>query len=190
MGKAKTKYISFPWFKHILILSRDIGKNLNATEDEIEALLAHEIWHIKKHNITRTILCFLSDYSLFGNGFLTIMQNSYKIEKEADEFALRWLTKKCQDRDESVRVMKSLLEKTEEIYVTKILIQQMNSFGFLNLIDPSSKESFLKKYDKFSRREQLKIDLKLLYQMLFGEEIQCYFHPSNYLRIKWLTEYI
>lgn len=185
---AETKYLGFPIFKNILIISEGTWNELGSNEDELYTLLAHEIWHIKKHTLTRKILCFFSDYSLFGNGFLSLLQNSFKIEKEADNFAIKWLLKKHQDGDKAITSLKSLLERIEEIHLKNIFFQATNSFNFAMLKDEYSRDAILKKYDSSSKTEKVKINLKILYQIYFGDEIQSYFHPSNSQRIIWAEE--
>jgi Zn-dependent protease with chaperone function len=188
--KAETKYLGFPIFKNILIISIGAWNELHTNKDELDALLAHEIWHIKKHTLTRKLLCFLSDYSLFGNGFLALFQNSFQIEKEADDFAVKWLTKKHQDENKAISSLKSLLERIEETNWTNAFFQPSNSLNFAMFKEASYRNDLLKMYDNSSRSERLKINLKLLYQMYFGDEILSYFHPSINQRIAWVEETI
>ena len=183
---AETRYLGFPFFKHILIISKGTWDELHTAEDELDILLAHEIWHIKKHTLTRKFLCFLSDYSLFGNGFLALLQNSFKVEKKADDFAIMWLTKKYNDKNRAIASLKNLLERIEEIKWKNAFFTPNNSLNFTMLKEPSYRNEIINKYDKSSRTERIKISLKILYQMYFGTEILSYFHPSNSQRISWV----
>jgi len=159
---------------------------LHDNDDELNALLAHEIWHIKKHTLIRRFLCFLSDYSLFGNGFLALLQNSYKIEKEADDFAVKWLIKKHQEKSKAINSLRSLLEKAEEVKWKNALLQSTNFLNFAMFKENSCRNKFIETYFNASKIERIKINLKLLYQMYFGEEIISYFHPSINQRIAWI----
>ncbi|HEC66927.1 MAG TPA: hypothetical protein ENI23_16755 [bacterium] len=185
---AETKYLGFPIFKNILIVSEGAWNELDNKEDELDILLAHEIWHIKKHTLIRRILCFLSDYSLFGNGFLALLQNSFQIEKEADDFAIKWIVKKHQDKDRAIGLLKSLLESIEVTNWKNTIFQPGVSFNFSMFKKDSCRNDFLKIFNKSSRIQKAKINLKLLQQMYFGEEIQSYFHPSNSQRVDWVQE--
>jgi Zn-dependent protease with chaperone function len=186
---AETKYLGFPIFKNILVISEGTWNELYDNEDELSAILAHEVWHIKNHTLTRKFLCFLSDYSLFGNGFLTLLQNSFQLEKEADDFAVKWLTKNHKDENKAISSLRSLLEKIEEINWKNTFFQSTTSLNFAMLRDDTYRNELLKLYDSSLRIERLKINLKLLYQMYFGEEILSYFHPSISQRIAWVKEH-
>lgn len=185
---AETKYVGFPIFKNILTVSKGAWDELNDQKDELDILLAHEIWHIKKHTFARRILCFLSDYSLFGNGFLALLQNSFQIEREADDFAVKWIVKKHQDENMAVDLLKSLLERIEENNLINAIFQTSSSLNFAMLKEGDCRSDFLKTFNDSSKIQKIKINLKLLYQIYFGEEIQSYFHPSISQRIDWVKE--
>lgn len=185
---ATTQYLGLPIFRNVLVVSKGAWDELNDKEDEFDVLLAHEIWHIKKHTLVRRILCFISDYSLFGNGFLAVLQNSYRIEKEADEFAVRWLIKNYQEKNKAVSFLRSLLERIEEVNWKNVFLQPSDAFNFSMLKEDSYRDGLVKAYDNSSKVERIKINLKLLYQMYFGEEILSYFHPSIDQRIAWIQE--
>jgi hypothetical protein len=184
----RTIYLGFPFYKNILIVPKGVWLELHNIEEELNALLAHEIWHIKKHTLTRKFLCFLSDYSFFGNGFLALLQNSYQVEKEADDFAIRWLLEKHQNKYNVVHSLRSLLERIDEIIWRNTLLQSSNSYNFAKLKDPLYRDEILTKYDSAQKIERLKINLRILYQMYFGNVILSYFHPSNEQRISWAEE--
>jgi len=140
---ASSQYLGFPTFKNVLVLSKGTLDELHDNDDELNVLLAHEIWHIKKHTLIRRFLCFLSDYSLFGNGFLALLQNSYKIEKEADDFAVKWLIKKHQEKSKAINSLRSLLEKAEEVNWKNALLQSTNFFFFAMFKEDSLRNKFI-----------------------------------------------
>lgn len=185
---AETKYIGFPLFKNILAVSEGAWDELNNNEDGLDVLLAHEIWHIKKHTFMRRLLCFLSDYSLFGNGFLALLENSFQIEREADDFAVKWIVKKHQDENMAIGLLKSLLERIEENNFINAISQTSSSLNFAMLKEGDCRSDFLKTFNDSSKIQKVKINLKLLYQIYFGEEIQSYFHPSISQRIDWVKD--
>jgi len=185
---AATKYIGFPIFKNILSVSKGAWNELKDVEGELQILLAHELWHIKKHTFKRKILCFLSDYSLFGNGFLALLQNSYQMEREADDFAIKWILNKYQDKEMATDLLKSLLERIEEVSWKNAIFQPGNSLNFSMFKENSRRNDFLKIFNESSWIQKAKINIKLFYQIYFGEEIQSYFHPSINQRIIWAKE--
>ena len=81
-----SKYIGFPYFKSFLLISEG---SLQLTSEELEGLIAHEIFHIKNHCFSWYLLNIMSDYTLFGTGFLAVLTNSYSKELAADEFAVK-----------------------------------------------------------------------------------------------------
>ena len=185
---AETKFLSFPLFKNILIVSYGTWIELQDKEDELNSLLAHEIWHIKKHTLIRRLLCFLSDYSLFGNGFLAVLQNSFKIEKEADDFAVKWLINKYHDPNKAINALKSLLERIEEINWRNRYFPPAETLNFAMLKEDPYRIKILEEYGKANRIVKFKINLTILYQLYFGEEIISYFHPSISQRKAWAGE--
>jgi len=80
-----------PWGRDIIITSERAAKELPL--EELEALLAHEIGHIKqKHTLAWRVLSFLSRWTLVGEGFLFVLtSDAITLETEADRFAVSWL---------------------------------------------------------------------------------------------------
>lgn len=182
--RSETIFTGFPFFKNVALFSTGAWNELKDEEEELEILIAHEIWHIKKHTLPRRVLCFLSDYSLFGNGFLALLQNSFQIEKEADAFAINWVLKKT-DREFAVFHLKSLLERIEEVNWVNSVIRPGESFNFAMFKNMSDRNDFLNLFNEASWFGKIKINLSLLFQIYFGNEIQSYFHPSLNQRIDW-----
>ena len=183
---SRTIFPGFPIFKNILNVSKGTWDELRGVEGELEILLAHELWHIKKHTLKRKILCLLSDYSLFGNGFLALLQNSYQIEREADHFAIKWMLNKYQDKEMATDSLKSLLERIEEVSWKNAIFRGGSSLSFALFKKSSNRVDFLKLFNESSWIQKAKINIKLFYQIYFGEEIQSYFHPSINQRIVWV----
>ncbi len=185
---ADTKYLGFPFFKNIVVIKKDIYDDLHFFEDELEALLAHEIWHIKRHTLIRKLLCSLSDYSLFGNGFLALLQNSYQVEGDADDFAVNWLIKKSNDREKAVYFLKSLIERLDEIDWKTTVTRLTGSYHFFKINEPSYRDKMISEYDNASGLDRVLKNLRILYEMYFGTAILSYFHPSSKQRISWVEE--
>jgi len=119
---------------------------------------------------------------------LALLQNSFQIEKDADDFAVKWLIKNHQDKNNSLSSLRSLLERIEEVNWRNLLLQSTNFLNFAMFKENSCRNKFIETYFNASKIERIKINLKLLYQMYFGEEIISYFHPSINQRIAWIEE--
>jgi len=184
----KPNISGFQFLKNIFTISEGAWNELKDIEEELEILIAHELWHIKKHTLKRKILCFLSDYSLFGNGFLALLQNSYQVEQEADNFAVKWVTNKYQNKMRAIGALKSLLERIEEVSWKNTIFRVGSSLNFAMFKENSCRVDFLKIFNELSWVQKAKINIKLFYQIYFGEEIQSYFHPSVNQRIAWTQE--
>lgn len=65
---------------------------LEIEESALEALLAHEIGHIKSHLAKWDLYNIISEFSFFGTGFLSTLISSYEREFGADRFAVEWLS--------------------------------------------------------------------------------------------------
>ena len=185
---AYVQYLGFPFYKNILIISDSLYKELIDSMDEFEALIAHEVYHIKKHTIIKRFLSFLSSYSLFGSGFLSMLQNSYQIERNADLGAVKWLMSKTNDKGFAISTFKSLLERIEEY----IAIESMNSANdALHLSMTYNRnyvEYILAKYRKSSFVKKFFISFMLIYRIYFDDDFMFYFYPSFKQRINWIEE--
>ncbi len=188
---SEIAYLGFPFYKNLLLVYEGAWNELKDNEVELEALLAHEVWHQKKHNFKRKLLCTLSDYTLFGYGFLALLQNSYAVEKEADDFAVEWLEKKLGNREKAVSVFESLLKrqmkynKVIEVHKSFALSATLN-FGSLK--DSAVRKEVLDLYNRSSALMKLWVSVRLLFQMYFSNEIISYFHPSYEQRKAWIEQ--
>ena len=127
------------------------------------AILAHEMYHIKKHNFLFSILCELSEWTLFGKGFLVFSLNTHKIEYEADAFAVKYLETNNLSKD-------SLIEGLDIISLEFAKRKNNLNKGGLHfsLIKPKQKN------ENITFLEKLNIFLGFYY----GDEILTYLHPS------------
>lgn len=80
-----------PGSRSLLTVSNGAMKAL--PPEQLEALLAHEVGHIKQHHVLLFGLAnFVSRWTFMGEGFLAAwMQESFDLEREADAFAVKWL---------------------------------------------------------------------------------------------------
>jgi Zn-dependent protease with chaperone function len=80
-----------PGFPPLIVVSRRALEEL--PRQQFAAVLAHEIGHLKHKHVAGLVwLSFLSRCVLLGEGFLhPWLEFSWKLEIEADDFAVRWL---------------------------------------------------------------------------------------------------
>jgi len=155
----------------ILKISRKALNEL--TTEELEALLAHEIFHLKRHNLTFTILNTLSQWTLFGSGFLTVIQNSKEIEYEADRFSVKWLAKNGLDKG----VLIGLLDK----------VALLNSLAGIAFSDSAmSFSAYFKKKDH-KRMDGMYLQ-RFIDELFFGDIVISYVHPTTNERIKRIEQ--
>jgi Zn-dependent protease with chaperone function len=166
---AQSSYIGFPYFNNLLIIPKSTLETL--TEEQLEGLIAHEMWHIKKHTLKFRLLILLSEWTLMGKCFLVSVLNPVKMEFEADDFAVSWLEKKGISKEAYTEVLKKI-----EIYNAGVSMkrQLQTSLGILNT---STQDMGKDKKDDFITKAKHFFDLYL------GEEIISYIYPSTEERI-------
>lgn len=157
---ANVKFI-FPFGIFIRLTQRAMDE---LDGDELEALLAHEIFHVKKHGLAFSVMNFLSEWTLFGGGFLTLSQNSKEMEYDADRFALQWLSQNRKDRN----ILVSLLDKVSIVNSIGGLAYSQGAMNFIGS-RPEKKSQTIHKF----------ID-----QLFFGDIILSYVHPTINERIE------
>jgi Zn-dependent protease with chaperone function len=165
---AGAKFIGFPYFRHYILLSKGC---LKMKKEEFEGLLAHELYHAKQHSYKWCVLDLLSDYTLFGTGFLSITINSYAQELEADYQAACWVKKNGSVPDfiNALRIVSWTRSGSDG--------QRLNA-------TPGSSDSAKQDVWKESAFRGLKRNLKTLFELYFGDEILSYIHPPFEERIE------
>jgi len=162
---ANVKHIFL--FGTALKITQKTLRELN--KQELEALLAHEVFHLKKHSLKFSILNSLSEWTLFGSGFLTLVQDSKEVEFEADRFSLAWLKEKGLGRG----VLINLLDK----------VSLLNSASGLAFSDSAmSFSASLRKKDA-KNLDPLAL-LRFIDEMFFGDMVISYIHPTASERIR------
>ena len=180
-------YLGFPFFRNLLIIRKQTVEILSHKDYALEAYLAHEIFHLKKHTLGWKILCLLSDFTLFGNGFLTILHSSYNVELEADAFAVKWL----KQHDMPPTALITALQSQEQLEEQEVLGTLLSNLNFIHSIENEEyRETIIMQADNSGRLKKMLINLKLLYQMYFGNYITSYIHPGNDYRIEQIEERI
>ena len=168
---VSTRYIGFPHFRSYIFVSEGC---LRLNREEIAGLLAHEIFHIKRHSFRWYILSLLSDYTFFGNGFLAMITNSYQHELDADHYAAEWVKNRGSVED----------------FINGLLIMDLSGVGSV------SDETGLKLSRRHQKTEEndgdkkehllkrMKRNVHALFELYFGEEILSYIHPPLEERIE------
>jgi Zn-dependent protease with chaperone function len=138
--------------------------------DELTAMIAHEMSHLKKHSLIYSFLDFLSEWTFFGKGFLAIITNSKETEFEADRFACKWLESNGYDK----MVLISALQKS--VVASAMLgylapSDSIMAFSGREITEPGNNISFAKR-------------MRLCYELYFGDLVLSYIHPSIEERIK------
>lgn len=157
---ANAKFI-FP-LGFVLRLTKKATEGLSP--DELETLLAHEIFHIKRHSLPFAILNFLSEWTIFGSGFLNLAQNSKEMEYDADRFAVEWLGSKGKGKD----ILVGLLDKVSIVNSIGGLAYSKGAMNFIRTNHEPGGQSIHKFID----------------QLFFGDIVLSYLHPTINERIE------
>lgn len=166
-------FLGFPFFKSYIRLTKGIIKTLDKTK--IEGLIAHEMYHIKHHTLKWYLLNLLSDYTLFGAGYLAATTDSFSNELQADDFAIKWLKKKNGHTSEFIDGLQMIALSAENI--------GRSSLGlWFNDGEKGEAESTRIKEESFYKK--LKINIDGLSELYFGDKILTYIHPPLGERIE------
>ncbi|MBW2589107.1 MAG: M48 family metalloprotease [Deltaproteobacteria bacterium] len=165
---AQADFTGFPYFKKCMFLSKGCLKFSN---NELKGLIAHEMFHLKKHSIKWYILNKLSNFTLFGTGFLACTVSSYQLEFEADEFAWKYLKEGKADLKEYENALR-LIEISQRF--KRKVIEKNGSLLFLNGKDDNKIDN--KKKLKYLQR--INMNIKIFSELYFGDEILSYIHPT------------
>jgi Zn-dependent protease with chaperone function len=167
---VKSIYAGIPHNKNFILLSS--SAIIKLTEKELKGVLAHEIWHIKKHTFIYRALNFLSDWILMGKGFLVSVLNPVKMEFDADDFAVSWLEKQGIDK----KVYTNALRKIE---ISNAFCGLANIRG-LGIAVPGRNGN---QREERPHKNNFIQNLKLLLKLYFGDKILSYVYPTTEERI-------
>ncbi|MGD0917113.1 MAG: M48 family metalloprotease [Thermodesulfobacteriota bacterium] len=166
----RAEYIGFPHFHSYVLLSEGC---LNRKKEELIGLLAHEIYHIKRHNFKWYALNLLSDYTVFGSGFLAATINSHQLELDADRYATEWVKERGAVSD--------YINGLQIMYVGGSVNRDGTGLSLTGSHHGNADEGE-KKQESVLRR--LKGNMGTVFELYFGETILSYIHPSLEERIE------
>ena len=143
-------------------------------DDQLEALIAHEVWHLKKDSRVFTALNVLSSWTLFGRGFLLFTLDTAHREHRADAFAVEYLAARSP----------AAPRHTVESLLTTTAVQNT----FLRFLAPSRSLASLLRNDLSVSLEDCSdgTKLRVLYEVFFGDLVASYLHPTLHQRIQAL----
>lgn len=140
--------------------------------EAMEALLAHEMWHLKTHGPQYAAATLVSDWTFFGYGPLAALQDSHKMEFEADGFATEW----CLGRGISPQVLKNVLVQIDAVNAA---VQQPGErpLGIIHLCLRKERMPEASNENPVWHKRVWE-QLQLFYRLYFLGEIVTYFHPT------------
>jgi len=167
-----TKTVGISHIKSYILISEQCTRLKNA---ELEGILAHELYHIKYHSTIWHVLNLLSDFTLFGNGFLVVLINSYQNELKSDAFAVEYLK-------ENNMGVSNYIDALRIMTISKSLYE-VKDIG-LKIVDKT--KNIKKEIDarKRSLLNRIKNRIEILIGFYFGNEIISYIHPTLEERIE------
>ncbi len=170
---VKSLYVGIPYKKNFILINKGALDKLN--EEELTGILAHEIYHVKKHTFIFRGLNLLSDWTLMGKGFLVNVLNPIKMEFEADDFAVCWLKEQGIERGNYIRALK----KTEIFKARTMSPWNVQSMGIIG--NHKNTEEFCKKMRVYANTQK-----EILMKIYFSDEILSYVYPTTEERIERL----
>ena len=171
--RARVTYLLMPWPRGALLISTSALSSLG--DAKLEALLAHEMWHLKSHAVKTALLNLLSRCSLFGNGFLAVVQDSFMLEFEADDFAVRWARYRGFDRNVvgdmlvTLQSHNKLVKDSEESAALSVLPSYRPGAPKSISIGSLAKATFC---------QRLTARIILFVDMYFRNRVLSYLHPT------------
>lgn len=161
-----------PFSYPIIVMTKRAIDTLTA--QELSAVLAHEIWHVKKHSMRYAILNWFSKTSLFGNGFHTLAISTMEYEFEADAFAVQYLRSAGISHEALVAALVKF--STDR--------QQSRALAF------SNSALYLTSTELENEKERVGFlgNLRWLFEIYFGDLIISYIHPTLDERINRIMQ--
>jgi len=83
--------------------------------EQVGAILAHEIAHVEEHLGMIRMQAFLSRLALMGQGYLVNVFNGYRLEFEADDWAVKYLEKSGLGRTVLANALRVIVDKRQEL---------------------------------------------------------------------------
>jgi Zn-dependent protease with chaperone function len=138
--------------------------------DELKAVIAHELGHLRHGLLLVSLLKVLSIIALFPNYYLTLCVNWAKREMEADKFALQHIDRPDTLRHALVKISAAELWNTSRTTVSKTSEKIARCVGLSNVPEPVS-------------------ELIMVGRFFFGDGILGYTHPLLSERLAAITAF-
>ena len=160
--------------KNLIVFSKNSLRFFRDNKKSQIPIIAHEVVHLKRHCQKMRYLRILSRITLLGNGFFSILLNSAKIEKEADDGAQTYIeeNENCStDLLPSAIVKIDLNNRDGKLDIYGKLLPAAFSSNVNNNYDEfwDIKKSFFSKIGRL---------LKFIYKYYFEIDAYDYIHPN------------
>jgi len=181
---------SIPGLRERLMISDGALRRLS--DHQLEALLAHEIGHIKhRHTVLFAVLSFLSRWTFMGEGFLGVVTSgSIPMEKKADEFAIQWLEQTGRSREVLVDLLR-VLEQEKVLLNLPLAMQTKIGFSDSGRADwlPQSVRTGIEQYEKASLQDRCKTIFRTVWFFYFENWPSFYAYLPYSLRIQAIRDW-
>ena len=165
--------------KNMIVFSKNSLRFFRDNKNSQIPIIAHEMVHLKKHCQRIRYLRILSQISLLGSGFFSVLLNFAKIEKEADDGAQEYIKK---NEDCSIDSLLSAIDKISRDNRNKKsdIYGKLLPAAFSSDVNNNYDEFWDIKKPSFSKVERL---LKFIYKYYFETDAYDYIHPNAMWRI-------
>ena len=174
------------------ILAISTGALATLPKRQLQALLAHEIGHVRrKHVRLYMILDFISRWSFLGESFLRAYAKEGQVmELQADAFAVEFLESSGSNRDDLVDLL-TIIEKHKLFHFFNRKAD--SSLGFIrsSLVDwlPPQLREDLQSYKSQSWPRKISIALRTVHFFYFEGSFKYYTYLPFDVRIKMIRQF-
>ena len=149
-------------FRNTLLITKKVVNMLK--DEEMAAIIAHELGHISKHIFAYRLLNPLSEWTFFGKGFFVFVLNTRQMEFEADDFCVKALSSQGINKSALINALNKVVAANSML---KFLAPSSSLFSFADygVSDSSWNNSLAGK-------------LRTLYGIYFGDLVISYIHPT------------
>jgi Zn-dependent protease with chaperone function len=180
-----------PGLRAVLLVSSGALGNLEP--DELEALLAHEIGHIRAgHSWKLGFVEFLARWTYGGAGFLSaLVAPSEEMEYEADTFAVGWLESGQSNSSGRISLIR-LLRVLERQEIDSIMLTRWSASVPIRATDTENVladkfRSALLNYSELSIRQRLEIECRITRLFFFQPWSVIYCHLPFEIRLRLIS---
>lgn len=183
---ARAQHTGF--FSSQAVIELSTGCVDNLAEEELDAVLAHELGHcLARHCFWDDLIRFIGRCTFVGDGFARMLQNTLRYEEQADRIAVDTFDI---NPDVLIRALRDFTNLQRKVHSLQI-IEQLRGYGLHVSPDDSRddiEESIVFHYKRLPLRKRLLLGSKYFILQYLGIKHSGYWHPTLAHRISLLNQ--